>query len=200
MTTLATDLRTASRDTGTRETILRATLELIGREGIAAVTNRRVAAAAGVSLGSLTYHFPSQVELLREALLLYVGEEVARLEAIAAGLRGASITVEQVAIEVERLVAASAGRPEQVAEIELHLRASRDPGLQEASRRTFAAYEAFAAAALQALGLPDPERHAPAVVALITGTALRALGSGGDWQADLSGALLTLVRGTASSA
>src|SRR5690606_5602412 len=157
----------------TRENILRATLALIGREGIAAVTNRRVAAAAGVSLGSLTYHFPSQVDLLRESLLLYVGEEVARLEAIAAELRGASITVEEVAEEVAGVVAAAGARSEQVAEIELHLRASRAPGLQEASRRTFAAYEAFAAAALEGLGLPDPERHAPAVVALITGMALR---------------------------
>lgn len=195
---MATELRTASRETDTRENILRATLALIGREGIAAVTNRRVAAAAGVSLGSLTYHFPSQVDLLRESLLLYVGEEVARLEAIAAEMRGASITVEEVAEEVERVVAAAAARSEQVAEIELHLRASRDPGLQEASRRTFAAYEAFAAAALEGLGLPDPERHAPAVVALITGMALRTLGSGGEWRPDLSGALLTLVRGTSA--
>lgn len=192
---MATDLRTNPRDTGTRESILRETLALIGREGIAAVTNRRVATAAGVSLGSLTYHFPSQVDLLRESLLLYVAEEVARLEAIAAELRGTPTTVERVAREVERVVAASAARSEQVAEIELHLRASRDPGLQEASRRTFAAYDAFAAAVLEALGLPDPERHAPAVVALITGTALRTLGSGGNWQPDLSGALLTLVRG-----
>jgi DNA-binding transcriptional regulator YbjK len=199
VTALATEPQTSnSGDIGTREAILRCTLDLIGREGIAAVTNRRVAAAAEVSLGSLTYHFPSQVDLLRETLLLYVGEEVARLEAIAAELRGASVTVEQVAAEVERVVVASAGRPEQVAEIELHLRASRDPGLQEASRRTFAAYEAFAAAALTALGLPDPERHAPAVVALITGMTLRAIGSGGEWRADLAGALLTLVHGIAN--
>ncbi len=179
----------------TRESILRETLDLIGREGIAAVTNRRVAAAAQVSLGSLTYHFPSQLDLLRESLLLYVDEEVERLEAIAAKLRSGKANVKQVADEVQRVAETVAERPELVAEIELYLRASRDPGLQEPSRRTFAAYENFAAAALSALGLPDPERHAAAVVALIMGMNLRRLASGGVAAASLSDALLTYVRG-----
>ena len=92
----------ASSDT--RERILRATVELIGEEGVPAVTNRRVAGAAGVALGSLTYHFPSQVDLLRESLLLFVGEEVARQEEIAAELRRREPSVEQIAAEVQRVV------------------------------------------------------------------------------------------------
>ena len=81
----------------TRERILRATLALLAEEGTAALSNRRIAAAADVSLGSLTYHFPSQASLLREALLLYVGEEVARLEAtdaLPAGLVGRERTLD----------------------------------------------------------------------------------------------------------
>jgi AcrR family transcriptional regulator len=181
----------------TRERILRAALELIGREGIAAVSNRRLAQAAGVSLGSLTYHFPSQATLLRESLFLYVGEEVARLEAIAAGFRARRPhpSTEEVAAEVQRIAAGSADRPEQVAELELHLRASRDPALQDASRRCFAAYEGVAAAALEAFGVPDASRHARAVVALMTGMGLQRLGAGVHDASGVADALLTIVRG-----
>jgi AcrR family transcriptional regulator len=181
----------------TRERILRAALELIGREGIAAVSNRRLAQVVGVSLGSLTYHFPSQVTLLRESLLLYVGEEVARLEAIAAGLRSRRPrpSTKEVAAEVQRIAAESAERPEQVAELELHLRASRESELQEASRRCFAAYEGVAAAALEALGVPDAPRHAGAVVALLTGMGVQRLGTGRHDADGTAAALLTIVRG-----
>jgi DNA-binding transcriptional regulator YbjK len=197
---VATPNKPASRSPDTRERLLRLTLELVGREGISALTNRRLAAAAGVSLGSLTYHFPSQEALLRESLLLFVAEEVARLELIAAELRGRRPRpgAAEVAAEVQRIATAGAKRPEQVAELELHLQASRDPELQAASRRCFAAYEDLAAAALDALGVRDPQRHAGAVVALLTGFAVIRLGSGrgGEGTAD---ALLTLLRGAAAN-
>lgn len=179
----------------TRERILRITLELIGHEGIGAVTNRRVADAAGVSLGSLTYHFSSQAELLRDSLLLFVGEEVVRLEAIAGELRQRSPSLEQVAAEVERIVSESSDRMKLLAEAELHLSAARDPALQEASRRCFEAYEGVAEAALQALDVPDAERHARTIVAVMYGLALRRLGTGDEDTAGTGEALLTIVRG-----
>lgn len=179
----------------TRERILRTTVELIGREGVSAVTNRRVAGAAEVSLGSLTYHFPSQVDLLRESLLLFVGEEVVRQEEIAASLRGTHPSVEQVATEVERIVQESGNRIQQLAEIELHLQAARDPALQDASRRCFEAYEGVAAAALETLEVPDPERHARTVLAVMYGMGLRRLGTGGADASGVANALLTIVRG-----
>jgi DNA-binding transcriptional regulator YbjK len=179
----------------TRERILRATVELIGCEGVAAVTNRRVASAAGVALGSLTYHFPSQVDLLRESLLLFVGEEVARQEALAADLRSRRPSIEQVAVEVERIVQESGDRIQQLAEIELHLQAARDPALQEASRRCFEAYEGVAAAALEALDVPEPGRHARTIVALMYGMGLRRLGTGGESASGVADGLLTIVRG-----
>ncbi len=180
----------------TRERILRATVELIGREGISAVTNRRVASAAGVALGSLTYHFPSQVDLLRESLLLFVGEEVARQESIAAELRGRQPSVERVAAEVERIVEESGNRIQQLAEMELHLQAARDPALQEASLRCFEAYEGVAAAALETLEVPEPERHARSIVALMYGMGLRRLGTGGEDASGVADGLLTIVRGS----
>lgn len=181
----------------TRERILRTTVELIGSEGISAVTNRRVAAAAAVSLGSLTYHFPSQVDLLRESLLLFVGEEVARLGAIAADLRQRQLSFEQIGAEVERIVKESSTRLQPLAEIELHLRAARDPALQEASLRCFEAYEGVAATALEMLEVPDPEQHARTVVAVMYGMTLRRLGTGSEDAAGVAAGLLTIVRGAA---
>ncbi len=181
----------------TRERILRTTVELIGSEGISAVTNRRVASAAAVSLGSLTYHFPSQVDLLRESLLLFVGEEVARLGAIATDLRRRQLSFEQIGVEVERIVEESSTRLQPLAEIELHLHAARDPALQEASLRCFEAYEGVAATVLEMLEVPDPERHARTVVAVMYGMTLRRLGTGSEDAAGVAAALLTIVRGAA---
>jgi AcrR family transcriptional regulator len=178
-----------------RERMLRATLKLIADGGVAAVTNRRVAAAAGVSLGSLTYHFASQAQLLRESLLLHVEEETARRRQIARELAGERPDARQVAEAVERLVAIPAEIPQQIAELELHLQAARDPELREASRRCFEAHEQIASAALSALGIPDEERHAPTVVALMTGLAVRRLAGGGQDAHGTSEALLALLRG-----
>jgi DNA-binding transcriptional regulator YbjK len=184
----------------TRARILHATLRVIAAGGIGAVSNRRVAAEAGVALGSLTYHFPSQTDLLRESLLLYAADEAARLEALAAELRAATEaaggpSAEQAAAVVEQVAARDAGRPEEIAELELHLHASRDPTLHEASRRCFGAYEDFAAAALEALDVPAPARHARTVVALLCGLGVRRLGTGEYAAAGTADALLTVVRG-----
>jgi DNA-binding transcriptional regulator YbjK len=171
---------------------------VIAAGGIAAVSNRRVAAEAGVSLGSLTYHFPSQTDLLRDSLLLFVEEEVARLDGLAAALRARQPSREEAAAAVERIVADGAGRPEPLAELELHLHAARDPALHDASRRCFAAYEGFAATALEVLDVPEPERNARAVVALMCGLAVRRVGTGDEHAAGTADALLTLMRGAAA--
>jgi DNA-binding transcriptional regulator YbjK len=179
------------------ERILRATLELIATDGHGALTNRRVAAAAKVSLGSLTYHFSSQTELLRESLLLYVSEETARREQIAHALATRNTTLEEVTHEIELLAAGAEDTPQQIAELELHLHAARDPELRDASQRCFAAHEQIAAAALTSLGVNEGERHAPTVVALMTGLAIRRLANGGHDAQGTSEALLALMHGLA---
>lgn len=161
-----------------RDQIVQATLRLIGEQGIGAVTNRAVARAAGVSLGSLTYHFPSQDELLREALHTFVDGEIARITAHVAALAESGIAPVDAADEVEKAVAGFADGPEQIANLELHLHAARDPALRETSTRSVDAYDRLAAAVLTALGIPDADRHAPAVVAMLYGLALRRLATG----------------------
>ncbi|MCW3016556.1 MAG: transcriptional regulator, TetR family [Solirubrobacterales bacterium] len=182
-----------------RRRLLEATLEVIGTEGIAAVTNRRVASRAGVSLGSLTYHFASQADLLRESLILQVDQEVARIEAITARIGQAGVTIEALAAEAERLVAATSDEPAQLAELDLHLHAARNPELREASARCFAAYDELAAATLRALGLPEADARAHLVVALFNGLAMRRLALRSVDARGTAEALIVLVKGLAAT-
>jgi AcrR family transcriptional regulator len=188
--------------TGAREQILHTTLDLIGRDGIGALSNRRIAGAAGVSLGSLTYHFPSQASLLRESLLLYVGEEVTRIEAISDGLRARRPhpSPKEVSAEVQRAIAEGLDRVEPLAEMELHLAAARDPELREASQRCFSAYEELATTGLEALGVPEPARHARSIVALMYGMGLQQLGTGRRDAKATTRALQTILRGAFAEA
>jgi AcrR family transcriptional regulator len=185
-----------------RERILHTTLDLIGRDGIGLLSNRRIAEAAGVSLGSLTYHFPSQASLLRESLLLYVGEEVARIGAITDGLRNRQPkpSPREVAAQVQQSIAEGLERTEPLAEMELHLQAARDPELRDASRRCFVAYQELATTALGALGVPDPSRHATTIVAVMGGMSLQQLGTGRHDAGAMTRALLTVLRGAFAEA
>ena len=176
-----------------RERMLRATLEIIGEDGIGGVTNRAVAARAHVSLGSLTYHFATQDDLLRESLLRFVTAEAERLEAFGAALEGTELTLEEAAAGVLQIV--QDARPhEELAQFELYLQASRDPALRAVAQRCFAAYDRAARATLVALGVPDPDPLVPAVIALVDGFELRRLALGTSADEALPEALAALVR------
>jgi len=175
----------------TRERLLDAALEVIGEHGIAGLTNRRVAARAGLSLGSLTYHFASQTDVLREALETFVDREVERIAALAArlaplGLTDAAATAEAVLEEV-------AFAPQSVGVLELYLHAGREPLVQEAAARCWEAYDRLTRAILGALEVVGAERLAPQVVSLIAGTQLRWLASGHRQPGDLADGLAGLL-------
>ena len=93
------------------------------------------------------------------------------------------------------MVEESSNRIQQLAEIELHLQAARDPALREASQRCFEAYEGVAAAALEMLEVPEPVRHARTIVTLMYGMGLRRLGTGSEDATGVAEGLLTIVRG-----
>ena len=54
-------------DPDRRERILQATLDMLVEHGISHITHRKIAQAAGVSLGSMTYYFAGIDSLLSEA-------------------------------------------------------------------------------------------------------------------------------------
>lgn len=63
-----------------RQDLARAALGILQSEGYAQLTARKVAAAAGLSLGHITYHFKNMDELLAEAYRLASGELRQRTE------------------------------------------------------------------------------------------------------------------------
>jgi DNA-binding transcriptional regulator YbjK len=156
--------------------ILRATLDVIRREGLGAVTHRTVSDESGIPLGSLTYYFASKQELLRAALRLFVAEDVELLRTTAEELLERRASGPEV---VERFAAVlQAEQAGGAAQFELYLEASRDPELRATAIESLQAYAEVAELGLRAAGVPDPEDAAAIVVAAIDGLGLHRLAAG----------------------
>lgn len=161
-----------------RRRIVDAVVRIIGQDGIAALANRRIAREAEVSLGSITYHFPTQHELLRESLVQFVDEEIRRLTLLADACSDDWQEVGGAAQAVEEALQTPESDHTCIASFELYLQAGRDERLQVPAAQCFAAYDRLAARILGALGVPDAERLAGTVVCLVFGQQLRRLATG----------------------
>lgn len=181
----------------TRQSIVDAVLRIIGQDGIAAVTNRRIAREAGVSLGSVTYHFTTQHELLRESLLHFVAEETRHFtelaDACADTRADEPFDIGRAAEVVAGVAGGNAFDSRHIAPFELYVQAGRDERLRASAAECFAAYDLLATRVLGLLGVPDPGRLAGAAVALVFGQQLRRLATGAPAE-DLVDALLVLTR------
>jgi len=160
-----------------REAILRATLALVGRQGSEAVTHRAVAREAGVPLASTTYYFASKDELLEEALLRAVREELALLEGLVERLRARDAAPEEWITGLSAVLAGDLARDptRQLAAFELLLEAARRPALREAIAAWKREVERLAATGLRASGASDPEQAAAVLVAALLGFGLEQL-------------------------
>jgi DNA-binding transcriptional regulator YbjK len=172
------------------EQILRATLDVVARDGVAAVTHRSVAEAAGVPLGSLTYYFASKQELLRDALLLHVAEDTARLRTLATQLIESGAQGDEVVVAFAELLEAHGD----IAQFELYIEAARDPALRDAAVQSLKAYERTAVLGLRAAGVPDPEGSAHLVVAAIDGLGIHRRAAGDADRPELRTSLARLLR------
>jgi DNA-binding transcriptional regulator YbjK len=75
--------------------ILEATVRVIGRDGVGAVTHRAVAHEADVSTGAIAHHFGSR-DALVEATLLFMGRrEIDALERLALALQASAFDTGQ---------------------------------------------------------------------------------------------------------
>jgi DNA-binding transcriptional regulator YbjK len=183
-----------ARSAATRQRIITAVLQIIGKDGVAAVTNRRIAKEAGVSLGSVTYHFETQHELLRESLLHFVRAETRRFTELADQCQSDGVDIEGAAALAGQVAGGTAFDSQHIAPFELYVEAGRDERLREAAAEAFAAYDRLATQILAGLGVPDAECLAPTTVALVMGLQLRRLATGAPAE-DLVDALLLLARG-----
>jgi DNA-binding transcriptional regulator YbjK len=161
----------------TRQRIVDAALDIIGRHGVRGLTNRAVAAAAQVSLGSVTYHFPSQRALLRTCLLAFADQEAARMADIARRLAEHPVPPAAAAVAAEDAVEATVVGPRHLGVLELYLQAARDPALADACQQCWDSYEQAARSILDALGVEDAALPHQ-VVALVAGFQLRRVATG----------------------
>ena len=155
--------------------LLDATVRLLSRGGLAAVTHRAVAEEAGVSLGSVTYRHLTIDALLEAALLRYCMLEIEQLEALAKLLSAQTFDADAWAGSFARIIAEGTKHPAALAGYELMLDAARRPRLRKSMRETNDAYRRVAQLALAAAGSREPSKHAHVLVAAITGLQLHQL-------------------------
>ncbi|MFB4354236.1 TetR family transcriptional regulator [Microbacterium sp. LS_15] len=85
-----------------RDRIIAACLDVIAESGVAGASHRRIAEAAGVPLGSMTYHFDGIDELLHEAFTRFSHTISTRFEermAAASDLESARAAVVDIILE-----------------------------------------------------------------------------------------------------
>ncbi|MFD3685310.1 TetR/AcrR family transcriptional regulator [Nocardiopsis sp. NPDC058631] len=147
-----------------RRLLLDATMRLVEREGVAAVSQRRVAAEAGVPPSTVTYYYAAVDDLLVDTLTRVNDTYVEAMEALP---RDADPALRGLA-ELIAGAGSGDGRTSAVAEYELFLLAARRPALRPQIDRWNRAVDAFLAP-----HLPDPgDREAAS--ATVDGLFVRA--------------------------
>jgi DNA-binding transcriptional regulator YbjK len=119
-------------DPARRERIANAAIAVVAERGVEGVTHRAVAAAAGVPLGSTTYHFSTLDDLLGEALRTAAEHNVTHLRAWERGLPADADLADALADLVVRGLEEE--RSQTVVEYELYVAALHRPSLRRASQ------------------------------------------------------------------
>jgi TetR/AcrR family transcriptional regulator, regulator of biofilm formation and stress response len=159
----------------TEESILQATLGVIVKGGVAAVTYREVAAAAGVALGTISYKFTTREALLRAAFEYFLTQSAAALRAFSASARVK--TVEELAALITAIIRAEVQDPSRarIAEYELLLAATRDEQLAHALAEWDRTLVAELGALVEQVGGTAPFATALTILELTRGFQLTAL-------------------------
>jgi len=164
-----------------RAAILTATVRLLVRDGLAAVTHRAVARETGVPLAATTYYFASKDELVDEALAILVEDEIARVSERATALgEDISSPSRSAAAVAEVLFPDAEAAGGLLAKFEVYLQAARRPGLRATAAHWQAEFNRLAEMALRLAGASDPQRLAPLLVAAVDGMLVHRLSEGID--------------------
>ncbi|GAA2271395.1 TetR family transcriptional regulator [Glycomyces scopariae] len=114
-------------DPGRRDRIIDACLDVVAESGVAGASHRKVAAAAGVPLGSMTYHFNGIGELLHEAFARFGSAESAAFDAAMAAAAGPA----EAEAVIVGIVTAPADPRNLVLAHELYTLAAREPAFRD---------------------------------------------------------------------
>jgi DNA-binding transcriptional regulator YbjK len=163
-----------------RRELLEATLRVVARGGVGAVTHRVVAREAGVPLGSTTYYFKTKEDMVAQALELVAERETSAIATFSASRFEAASSVDGlIEVLVETMMRGIArDSTEWVAEYELFIEAIRRPELQPVARRWTDAQVAALQPALERLGVARVESATRLLVAGLDGLALEFMAEG----------------------
>jgi DNA-binding transcriptional regulator YbjK len=184
-----------------RDAIVAATVEIVARDGVGAVTHRRVAELAGVSLSSTTWHFASKEDILEAALGWCARREIERVEEIAQRIAAASpggFDARAWARELAAWVVEQATGRERAATVALYrlqLETLGRPGAADVHREWGTGLVAIGESVLAEAGAAAPELATRLVIATLDGLRLNVLsakeqGDDVDW---LEPAILRLL-------
>jgi AcrR family transcriptional regulator len=170
--------------TDRRESIADAAIAIVAREGLRSLTHRAVDRELDLPPGSTSYYARTRRQLIETMVHRLANRTVADLRPAAARPAG-PVTVEEAAKGLAAMVDRLAVRADDhraryalivdlVNDPELHARITSASPIRAGTL-------AAATDRLDRLGVPDPERHAPALVALVDGLLFdRVAGSGLD--------------------
>src|SRR3954452_17704566 len=144
--------RPAAPSPDRRSLLIGSAVGLTAREGLAAVSHRTVAKAAGVPLGATTYYFASKTELLREALDVLADLEIRGLEMAAQRLAEPDVDADVVADTLADLCGPQLGLGPKLARFEIYVEAARRPALRPVVARLTVALTRLAETALRSMG------------------------------------------------
>ena len=163
-----------------REAIIAATVRVVAREGVAAVTHRRVAGEARVSLSSTTWHFATKGDILEAALHWTARREVARITEIAERLDGAAFDASAWAEELSDwlLEQVSGERDVAVALYRLQIELLGSPGAREVHREWGRGLRALGDRVLEHSATLTPDLDIRLVLAALDGLRLSVLSAG----------------------
>jgi TetR/AcrR family transcriptional regulator, regulator of biofilm formation and stress response len=162
-----------------REAIVAATVRIVAREGVAAVTHRRLVAEAGVSLSSTTWHFAAKVDILEAALHWTARREVARIAEIADRLGGDFDPAAWAEELGDWLLEQVTGEREiAVALYRLQIELLGSPGAREVHREWGRGLRALGDRVLERSATLTPELDIRLVVAALDGLRLSVLSAG----------------------
>ena len=128
-----------------KDRIIEACLDVIAERGVAGTSHRVVAAAAGVPLGSMTYHFDGMADLLHQAFDRFAHHMIDRFDRRMAGARTPDEALEAIARHIEDDLSDSSR--DLTVSLEFYTLAARDPAYRDISRMWMTAsrahYERF---------------------------------------------------------
>ena len=157
--------RKVGRGEAKRRQILDAAVRVIGTGGLASLTHRAVAEAAGVPLGSMTYYFRDREELVDQTMSYAVEIERQRMSSILDSVTGEPTVKRSVELLTEIFLDKTIADPlYDLALFEMFMEATRNPELRQ---KSIAWSELIAGIVDRVLPPTDPALPRPMAVQIV---------------------------------